>query len=608
MAKRVREYRINDFISKFVYDANGNITNKKYLLGDKKYIIDNIYNQIDYLSKINYGDGNYIDYQYDSLGRIIQCNINDNMKTKYNYIKNGDRNTLLLKDITNNENKLSYKYNKLGYITHIYYNDSIQHRYYYDDYNQLIREDNYKIDRTFRYKYDSSGNILFKREYEINTYNLITYQRFQYSNNNWKDQLSKIDNQSIVYDSYGNPTKIDNKELVWINGCELKSYQDSDVNVEFKYDVESIRNCKIVNGIITKFYCINKKIVLETTNNNVIYYGRDNDGNLVGFVYNDTNYFYEKNGQGDIISIKDNNNVVVAKYEYDAWGNILSVTDSEGNDVSANLSHIANINPFRYRSYYYDKETMLYYLGNRYYNPSWGRFINTDNIICANKDLISYNLYCYCSNNSISLIDANGNFALAGSLMKVAITVVAAVVVACVAPKALKQTRRATINTDFGVRASLAVASIKERTQSTVQAIARQLTDATKKIISDYKTKEKKEGNCAVYALGYKTTPPDVVYVGRTCDLDSRLAAHSSKGPRVGLKPLYTVEGLTYEKSRALEQTWIMEFKTLNASLESLRHAAENHINGISMYRKDCHELMRAVEDYYGETYVGHCK
>ena len=112
--------------------------------------------------------------------------------------------------------------------------------------------------------------------------------------------------------------------------------------------------------------------------------------------------------QDDIIGILDENYNVVAKYSYDSWGNMLSIIDDVGNDISNDNSHIANINPFRYRSYYYDKETKLYYLNSRYYNPLWGRFLNTDTLLNANQDILSYNLYLYCSNNPITNTDPYG--------------------------------------------------------------------------------------------------------------------------------------------------------------------------------------------------------
>ena len=70
-------------------------------------------------------------------------------------------------------------------------------------------------------------------------------------------------------------------------------------------------------------------------------------------------------------------------------GKLLSVTDGSGVDVSSNASHVGNINPLRYRGYYYDTETGLYYLNSRYYDPETGRFINADGVIGANQDLTS---------------------------------------------------------------------------------------------------------------------------------------------------------------------------------------------------------------------------
>ena len=80
------------------------------------------------------------------------------------------------------------------------------------------------------------------------------------------------------------------------------------------------------------------------------------DGNYIG-----NPYYYVKNLQGDVVKIvqfkSDNSGYeTLAEYKYDAWGKIVSITDGAGNDVSNDASHIANINPFRYRSYYYDKE------------------------------------------------------------------------------------------------------------------------------------------------------------------------------------------------------------------------------------------------------------
>ena len=167
---------------------------------------------------------------------------------------------------------------------------------------------------------------------------------------------------------------------------------------------------KIINGFSTDYYLEDSNIFLEKNDNYTLFFIREFDNSLVGFKYNNNLYYYVKNAFDSIIGILDTSNNIVAKYKYDTWGNILSILDGNDNDVSNNMSHIANINPFRYRGYYYDKETEMYYLGYRYYNPRIRRFISTDNAIY--DDVIGRNLYVYCYNNSVSKKDEDGRFGL----------------------------------------------------------------------------------------------------------------------------------------------------------------------------------------------------
>ena len=115
-------------------------------------------------------------------------------------------------------------------------------------------------------------------------------------------------------------------------------------------------------------YADRTSIIFEKRNNDVIYYIRNSIDKPVGFKYNENTYYYVKNLQNDIIGILDSNCNLIVKYRYDSWGNIISITDNNGNNI-VNNNHIGIINPFRYRSYYYDNETNLYYLNSRYYSP-----------------------------------------------------------------------------------------------------------------------------------------------------------------------------------------------------------------------------------------------
>ena len=76
--------------------------------------------------------------------------------------------------------------------------------------------------------------------------------------------------------------------------------------------------------------------------------------------------------------------------------------DSNGVDVSSNASHVGNINPLRYRGYYYDSETGFYYLNSRYYDPETGRFINADGYVSTGQGISATNMFAYCENNPVS--------------------------------------------------------------------------------------------------------------------------------------------------------------------------------------------------------------
>ena len=102
-------------------------------------------------------------------------------------------------------------------------------------------------------------------------------------------------------------------------------------------------------------------------------------------------------------AILDNTGAVVVKYKYDAWGMCII-------DASTTNTEFANINLFRYRSYFFDKGIGLYFLKTRYYDPEIGRFMTIDDISYLNPDSINgLNLYAYCLNNPVMYSDGSGH-------------------------------------------------------------------------------------------------------------------------------------------------------------------------------------------------------
>ena len=119
-------------------------------------------------------------------------------------------------------------------------------------------------------------------------------------------------------------------------------------------------------------------------------------------------YYYVLNLQGDVVMLvevlADANGIwsylEVANYTYDAWGNVTSKSGS-----------LADLNPLRYRGYYYDTETGYNYLQSRYYDPANHRFINADVYTSTDSnDAISCNMFAYCGNNPVRRVDAGGNW------------------------------------------------------------------------------------------------------------------------------------------------------------------------------------------------------
>ena len=115
--------------------------------------------------------------------------------------------------------------------------------------------------------------------------------------------------------------------------------------------------------------------------------------------HNGTTYYYVTNLQGDVLRILDETGTTVAAYTYDPWGKLLSATGT-----------LAETNPLRYRGYYYDAETCLYYVSSRYYDPEIGRWINADGYVSTGQDIIGCNMFAYCGNNPVNRSDPTGQF------------------------------------------------------------------------------------------------------------------------------------------------------------------------------------------------------
>ena len=397
----------------YAYNQYGNVSFRAYDIGDSSYTCFYHYSDDSKHTLTRFIIKNILDIipTFDSNNRLCKQEYINNQNVSLftvniNYVQFGDQASYLPSSVyyqspNNSINyNVKYRYDSLENLIEIKEDDILTNRYQYDSLNRLIREDNRKTNKTFFYSYDNNGNILTKREsaFSLDEQTDAFDSSLKYYYNG--DQLVKIDNGTISYDSFRRPVSYFGHSLTWSNNL-LVGFD----NHTFSYDGLGRR---IAKDNISYIYDCSSNLIRLNKGNNDIDFLYDYSG-VIGFMYNDECYLYHKNIQQDIIHIiKASDNSVVATYIYDAWGNHVA-TDSS-NNVITNQNHIAYLNPFRFRSYYFDDETGMYYLKTRYYDPGVGRFISLDNLsyLKPNKPN-GLNLFIYCSNNPVKYIDETGN-------------------------------------------------------------------------------------------------------------------------------------------------------------------------------------------------------
>ena len=352
--------KLNRYTGRQVTYRNGKVLSEsiEYKQSDKMSITDfdketrTVYRQSVLPCKITYADGKAINYLYDDIGNITKI-VNENGK------------------------QILYTYDKL---------------------NRLIREDNEEFKYSYYFKYDNKGNIKVKEKlpfttdyyhHEIAETSVYTYQNGRIT--------SAGDGLYIGYDELGNPILYRGMIMKWQKGKQLMSYG----GLTFKYDG---RGRRIKKGNTRYYYDYNDRLIVccnESDESNKMQFFYDNIG-VAGFKYNGAFYYYQRDIQNNVTAILDSNGTQVVKYVYDAWGNHI---------ISGSNTALGKLNPFRYRSYFYDTEMGLYYLKTRYYDPTIGRFINMDSVMYADPETINgLNLYAYCNNNPVNNIDPDGHF------------------------------------------------------------------------------------------------------------------------------------------------------------------------------------------------------
>ncbi len=294
--------------------------------------------------------------------------------------------------------EFTYEYDKSGNIVEVYKYNCLERSFEYNIYDELICEYDYNRNEKRQYNYNKRGNVISSTITMLSDMSTRTIHNYEYNNINWRDLYTSIDGQGVVYDEIGNPLIYGNMVMTWDSDTMLKTVQKDNDYIEYVYDESGNRISKNINGEVTKYITDGNILLGKESNGIEVWYVYNSVGKVIGFIYDDNTYYYEKDIFNSVKNIVDENGNIICSYEYDSWGNIL---DIEG-DI-----FLAKLNDFRYQSYIYDDETGFYFLSSRYYDSNNYRFVNADCIFSGS------NLFMYCNNNPTNYCDPSGKSPIA---------------------------------------------------------------------------------------------------------------------------------------------------------------------------------------------------
>jgi len=420
------------------YEAPSNTENNAYI--SNFVLCDNSLEDVTILST------NYINRQFNASGKLVYEKINHNkadiLEKSFTYCNNSFSNrveteNLSFKSNTNNTCKITYSYetgtdllsqqevaflDENGDDISEYYNET--HSYFYNNYNNTVyetttsfndslrKEDiSYRNDKstncenTIIYSYDSYGNVT--SIVDINSSSAVIMQYDSYG------RLTQINKNNVIsnvtYNDVGEfislyPTSIGDTSYQWEGNKLIKITNDKEIS--FSYNENGLRTCKKVKDeeLTTTheyFYDLSNRLICEyvtSSNGDILkleflYQGND----LTGFTYNGESYYYVKDAFNTVRYIINSTGQIVVYYIYSAFGKSIDILGEMKDTIGV-------INPFRYKGYYYDVETQLYWVSSRYYSPELCRWISPDSIEYLNPSSINgLNLYSYANNNPIAI-------------------------------------------------------------------------------------------------------------------------------------------------------------------------------------------------------------
>ena len=286
----------------------------------------------------------------------------------------------------------AYEYDAVGRIvsrSHAIGSNAFDRAYAYDDLDRLVS------DGGVTYTYDAAGNRTTRTE----NGSTVTYTL------GVGDRLASWTGGSYTYDFAGNVTRIERDgrptlELAWNSQYQLVSVATNGVFAEgYEYDALGRRvSTTTLEGTTRHVYDDGWQVIADLdANGDVVasYVWGDGIDNLLAVNVGGATYYPLTDIQGTIWGYVDSQNNVVARWRYDAGGNVV--------DEEVSVPALANIR-YRFQGREWSAATGLTNFRMRWYDAETGRWLSKDPIGLSG----GLNLYSFCRNCAMCWRDEYG--------------------------------------------------------------------------------------------------------------------------------------------------------------------------------------------------------
>ena len=277
---------------------------------------------------------------------------------------------------------------------------SSQKIYAYDDLDRLAS------DGDVAYTYDAAGNRMTRTEDgDTITYTLGVGDRL--ASYGRADSMNPPQSGSYAYDAAGNVTRIERDgkptlDLTWNSQYQLVSVSTNGAFAEsYTYDALSRRvSTTTLEGTTRHIYDNNWQVIADIDEQGSViasYTWGEGIDNLLAVNIGGATYYPLTDIQGTVWGYVDSQNNVVARWQYDAWGNVISEY------VSPSAAALAALR-YRFQGREWSAATGLINFRMRWYDAETGRWLSKDPIGLSG----GLNLYAFCGGDALNYLDSNG--------------------------------------------------------------------------------------------------------------------------------------------------------------------------------------------------------